>query len=191
MPDRYYVLNCEDPEEGYLARISYSSDDLRRSWLLAERFANPPPEPLSAVIRGLDEEGTVLADLWLTPLPVMSRRLHAALIGAGVDNLDTYAVVLRDPAGGRTFDDYLAFNVIGKIAAADLAASDYDAAQTDRRVAMDIDRLVLASARPRGALMFRLAESVNTLLVHGSVRQRIEDAGIATLTFYAPEDWAT
>lgn len=55
----------------------------------------------------------------------------------------------------------------------------------------DIDSLVVDPAKADGALMFRLAESVNTILLHESVCDAIEAAGIDTLTFYEPESWAS
>ena len=47
----------------------------------------------------------------------------------------------------------------------------------------------ISAARVDGALMFRLAEAVNTIVVHDSVKQAIEAAGIDTLTFIDPADW--
>jgi hypothetical protein len=37
--------------------------------------------------------------------------------------------------------------------------------------------------------MFRLAESVNGIVVHESVKKAIEAAEIDTLTFIPPEEW--
>jgi hypothetical protein len=39
--------------------------------------------------------------------------------------------------------------------------------------------------------MFRLAEALSTIVVHRTVRERVEAAGITTLSFYAPSDWTT
>ena len=72
MPGPYYILNCEDPDEGYLARLSYTPDAPRRSWILGERFAVAPPEPVRATIRGLDDDDTVMAELWKSPVPAFS-----------------------------------------------------------------------------------------------------------------------
>lgn len=189
MTDKYYVLRAEDPEIGYRARLVYNRDTPLRSWMSGARFASPPPEPIRIKLRGTDEEGWVLGDLWLTPITVMSKRLHDVLIAAGVHNLDTYAVELQDPETGKVYADYLAFNLVGVIAAAD-AATQFASEVSERKVSADIDSLVVDTGKTRGALMFRLAESVNAVLVHASVRDAIEAAGIDTLTFLEPEDWA-
>jgi hypothetical protein len=165
MSNSYSILRVEDPEVGYRARLVYTRDMPLRSWMTGARFDKQPPEPIVLKLRGTDEEGWVLGDLWLTPITVMSRRLHQALLQAGVDNLDTYAVEMHDPVSGTVHTDFVAFNLVGKLAAAD-------------------------ENKTRGALMFRLADSVNAILVQSSVRNAIEAAGINTLTFLEPEDWS-
>lgn len=42
----------------------------------------------------------------------------------------------------------------------------------------------------RTPLLFRRPESLNAILIQDSVCDAIEDAGIDTLTFYDPRDWA-
>lgn len=161
-PD-HYVLGVEDPEVGYRARLIYERDYPLRSWMSGQAFETPPPEPIVLSLSGTDEEGWVLGDLWLTPITVMSKRLLEAIQSAGVKNLDTYAVELHDPVGGKVYKDFVAFNIVGLVPAAKITPRD---------------------------LLFRLAESVNAILIHDSVCTAIEDAGIDTLAFYEPEDWA-
>jgi hypothetical protein len=144
-----------------------------------------------ATARGLDDEDTVLAELWKSPLPAMSKRLHAVLVEAGVSNLDAYPLEIADPSSGEVLHDHVAFNLIGKVAAVDLTASVMAATNTDKMVSASFDQLALDEQRIGGALMFRLAESVSTIIVHRSVKERIESAGIRTLTFYVPQDWTT
>jgi len=49
--------------------------------------------------------------------------------------------------------------------------------------------LVIDEAKTRGALLFRLAESVNGIVVHETIKNAIEATGIDTLTFMPPEEW--
>ena len=149
----------------YRARLDYKRDDPRRSWMTGVRFEKQPTEPIVLELRGTDEEGWVLGDLWLTPITVMSKRLHEALLKAGVDNLDIYAVELHDPVSGDMYKDFVAFNLVGKSTVTD-------------------------ANKGHGALMFRSTEAVNVILVHATVKDAIEAAGIDTLTFYEPKDFA-
>lgn len=177
----YYVMTCLSPAQGYLATLDYddSADpDFLRSWMSGDRFDVPPPTPL--VLTRETAPDTVLAELWQSPVTLMSKRLHAALLAAGVSNLDIYPAEIHDPAQGLVHDDYVAFNLIGRIAAADSLRRHDDVL---------ISAPEISSARVDGALMFRLAEAVNTIVVHDSVKQAIEAAGIDTLTFIDPADW--
>jgi hypothetical protein len=180
------MLECLDPPGGFAALLSYASDDPRRSWVLGSRFKTPPPTPVAATLQL--REGSRRIELWSSPLPVMTRRLHEALLRAGVANLDTYPAELTDPESGAVYTDYVAFNIIGCIAAADLGRSKYDAPD-GTMTSVDFDSLVIDAGRARGARMFRLAEAVNGIVVHASVKSAIEAAGIDTLTFMEPKDW--
>jgi hypothetical protein len=57
-------------------------------------------------------------------------------------------------------------------------------------ISMDFNSLAIDEAAAGGALLFRLAESVNAIVVHERVRRHLEASGITTLTFIEPEDWA-
>lgn len=190
MAGNYFILSCEDPDDGYLARISYTSDDPRRSWILGERFSAPPPTPVQAVVRGMEDDDTVIAELWKAPLPAMTKRLHAALAAAGVANLDVFPLSLKNATTGEAYDSHVAFNLIGTDSALDLRNAPVPAAGTNERLVADsLDGLVIDERRTGGLLMFRLAESVSTIVIHAAVRARLEAAGIDTLTFHEAADW--
>lgn len=191
MTGDYYVLQPEDPLTGHRAQLVYKPDRAFRSWMSGATFDDAPLEPIRLELEGTDEEGWIFPDLWEVPIPVISQRLRTALLNAGVGNLDTYAVELHDPVNGKVYTDYVAFNLIGKIAAADMGKAGFAPESPDRMVSADIDSLAIDEKKTRGALMFRLAESVNVILIHDSVCDAIEDAGIETLKFYEPEGIAT
>jgi hypothetical protein len=184
----YFMLHCFSPPNADNAMLSYKPDDPLRSWAEGARFDDPPPEPVRAEVkRGYAGN---MAEFWDDPVPLMTKRLLAALRGAGVDNLDTYKAVIVDPASKKEYPDYVAFNIVGTIAAADLKKSKMDPNNPTRMIAADFDSVTIDPKAPRGALMFRLAESVNAIVVHEKVKRAIEASGITTLTFVAPEDWA-
>ncbi len=186
----YYVLGVEDPKVGYRAQLGYTRDYPLRSWMTGERFEVPPPQPIVLQLSGTDEKNWVMPDLWLTPITVMSARLRDALQGAGVDNLDLYATELHDPVSGQVHRDFVAFNLVGKIAAADRARTRFAPGVKERLISADIDSLVVDEGKTRGALMFRLAESLNAILIHDDVCEAIQNAGIETLSFFETDAWA-
>lgn len=182
----YFVLQSrepDDPEAPETASFSYERDVAERSWFRGQRFSSPPPLPVRVTTRG----GT-LPDLAEVPLPLASERLAAALRSAGVDNIDFYEAEIVDLGSGRSGRGYFAFNLIGLVAAADLSASVYLAPE-GRLLSVDFDSLAIDAAKARGALMFRLAECVTCIVVHASVKQTIEAAGIDTVEFLDPADW--
>jgi hypothetical protein len=182
----YFMLECFSPDEADHAQFSYEPDDDDRSWTTGRKFASDPPLPVPVSIE--PGEGGVLPELTDVPLPLMSRRLADCLTAAGVANIDYYPVEVVDVESGRKITDLVSFNLIGLVAAADLAASGA-VAPDGPLISVDFDGVVLDPLKARGAQMFRLAEAVSAIVVHERIKQVIEAAGIDTLTFVPPEEW--
>lgn len=182
----YYILEPaepDDPEAPEIASFSYDRDIQDRSWFRGTRFDIPPPEPVVVKTDGGD-----LPDLSEVPLPLISSRLADTLTRSGVSNADYYAAEICNEITSETFSSHLPFNVIGLIAAADLSESSYEAHEGNL-ISVDFDSLVIKEDKARGAIMFRLAECVTAIVVHESIKNAIEAAGIDTLTFIPPEEW--
>jgi hypothetical protein len=177
--------------------LHYDPDHPRRSWASGTKFSTdpdakpqkrPPPEPVRVeVVPGY--EGVYL-EFWDNPVPLMTKRLYAALQDAGVTNIDAYRAEIADTTSKTLNMDYVAFNIIGKVSAADLKASRTARGSTNRMISADFDAVTIKGEAARGALLFRLAESVGAIVVHEKVRDHLEDNGIDTLTFIEPENWA-
>jgi hypothetical protein len=109
---------------------------------------------------------------------------------AGVDNLDTYDVVLLDPDSGARLKTHQAVNIIGAISAADMERSDAVVHTGGPIIDVDFDRLAIDERHTYGALIFRLAESTNAILVHERLRDHLLASGFTNLAFYEPESVA-
>lgn len=184
----YYVMECPSPNNGYNASFRYRRDDPLRSWTLGSRFDDEPPTPIPVTIELKSD--SVLPELNRSGIPLITKRLHQALIDGGVDNLDIYPTCITDPKSGNQFDDYFAFNLIGLIAAADLGKSRYTAPDGGL-ISVDFDSIAIDEKKTKEALMFRLAESTNVILVHESIKEHLENAGFTSLRFYDPENYAS
>jgi hypothetical protein len=121
-------------------------------------------------------------------VPLMSARLKEAIESVGIDNINFFPVTLRNPATERTYE-YFAFNLIGLVAAADLAKSQIASHDGDFMGDSQIHNLVLDESKAHGLLMFRLKEKYSTLLVHHKVRDAILSRQIDTVQFIEPEDY--
>jgi hypothetical protein len=193
----YYMMHCLSPAAGDLAMLTYRRDHPMRSWASGNRFSTDPtddaelrapPEPVQAEVK--PGYAGIMAEFWATPVPLMTKRLHQALQNAGVSNLDVYAAEIFDPTTNTTNKDYVAFNIVGKISAVDLERSIVAPSSASPMISMDLDSVTIREDASKGALLFRLAESVNGIVVHESVKRQLEEAGIDTLTFVEPQDWA-
>lgn len=181
----FFMLECFSPDDADHAQFSLPEDD-DLSWMSGQRFTEPPRLPVNVSIEM--GEGGVLPEFTDVPLPLMTRRLAAIFEKAGVSNIDYYETEIRNFETGEIYHDLLAFNLIGIISAANLNNSQYSTPD-GVLISVDFDSLVIDENKTRGALMFRLAESVNGIVVHESVKNAIEAAGIDTLTFIPPEEW--
>jgi len=104
-----------------------------------------------------------------------------------VDNLEVFRAEVRNEAAG-TANTYLAFNVVGAIAAADMGLSKYQTGGGPAMYAVDFESVVLDEERIKGVPLFRLAQNLTAIVIHDRVKERLERAALG-LTFIAPEEW--
>lgn len=196
----YFVLDCNSPLTAEFFNLDVDSSAKKR-WKAGVRFSKDdersgfhPPDGVIELLTDTEdgEAGRIYAELYWHPIPLMSKRLAAALRSAGVDNLQTYDTRLVDPRGDSPppEDHYLAFNVVGLVAAADLAASKTNPAVAEDKISMDFYSLAIDAAKARGHLLFRLAENISAVVAHEHIRKAVEAAGITTLSWFKPEEWA-
>lgn len=153
-----------------------------------QRITYDVPTPLEY---GLDPDHPgELLPFYKSAAPLMSDELIKVIESAGVDNLQLFDAVLIDPQRGRTHRDYKAVNIIGMVAMADLAQSTTMGTSDSELIDVDFDRLVFKEKSSGEHLIFRLAESVNAIVVHDRVKQKIEAAGLPGMTFYASGEWS-
>lgn len=184
----YFMLECFAPGgEDVLDILEYPFIDGVDSWLLGARFDVAIPEPIELQWDGATRG--VKKSYYNVTIPLMTRELVGALRSSGVDNIDEYAVRIRDATSDRVDESYVAVNVLGAVAAADRAQSTYQDPTGLGRADLDFDRLVLATDATHGLLLFRLAECVTGLVIHSSVRSALEARGGFGLSFIRPEEW--
>lgn len=163
-------------------------------WDSGRRSAKALPE-LTLVTN--DEFVSRLTDLLLIrfDLQVFSPKLVAALEEAGVKNIDYYPAKIVDHETGAVTDTYRTANVIGRIACLDEQNSVCTYASGDNSL-LDIEEFSIhehkISPTPEmdgDPLMFRLDEVESIILVHASVREHLERAGITGVKFTEPEQY--
>jgi hypothetical protein len=197
----YYVLKCQSPlhAEHYLLQVKspaktkrwnegilFSASDERKGF-------QPPPEPIQLETEeDTENPPRIYAEMYWNPIPLFSRRLVDALRDSGVDNLQTFATRLGTTFGTNppSAEHYLAVNIVGTVSAADLNKSELNPDVAERTISADFYSLTVDEAKARGFLMFRLLENISAVLVHERVKEQVEAAGIDTLTWIPPQEWA-
>lgn len=116
-------------------------------FLRGSPISSSPPTPW---VFDLDSESAQPAHLLGGRIPLASEMLLNVWRSAGIDNIETFPVVLR-LRGETSWTHHSVFNVIGLVDAA------------------DIDNLVLSPGRTRGLSCFRLFSDPSTLLVDNRV----------------------
>ena len=194
----YYVMDC-DPiilEDGGAALSLNNNFELAGIWLwktgspidIEDKLNIPDVVELDFdAYNGYEGLPTEIEDLGI---PVMSKRLCDVLHNAGVDNLELFPATLKNNQTGQVFDYYV-YNVLGLVAAMDLQKSVYETYKGEKPFAdTTVHELAIDASKVNDLLFFRLAENVSTIVVHESIKQAIESAGIDTVSFIKPEDYS-
>lgn len=182
----YFILQ-DDLRDDSALMGRYPRLPVEISWFGGRKIAQPIPTPLDFEL--LPDAGTWMPAFFASGIPLMRRDLIAAFEDAGVANLDCYDARIVDPRDGAVHQEYQAVNVIGAISAADMSQSLYDRDNPTRLIDVDFDSVVINPARARGALLFRLGEAVNAIVVHQRVRDRVAALDFPGVRFVSPEQW--
>ena len=79
---------------------------------------------------------------------------------------------------------------MGVVSAADMDASELMGTSDSTMIDADFDSLVIDEERAGSFKLFRLAESINAIIVSDAVRLEIEGRAIPGMVFYDPGDWS-
>lgn len=166
-----------------------SGPDLQGNWRLGHVITDAVPQPLVYTLN-TRYEGNPKPMYYEKAIPVMRDDVLAALRAAGVDNIQTFDAVLVNPDTGERHVNYKAYNIVGLVACADMQASQLMGTSNSTMGDVDFLGLVIDESKTGGALLFRLAESINAVVVHEQVKQAIDASGIPGFVFYGPGEWS-
>ncbi|CAD5372898.1 conserved hypothetical protein [Rubrivivax sp. A210] len=152
------------------------AQDAQRDWIAGHAFEAPPLQPLR--LRASARPGTMLPALRQTPVPLMTRALHAAMCEAGVANIDVYAAQIVDADGCLLSDEHLAFNVVGTLR----SGPPCDGAR--------LTTVRLNAAGAGSLLLFRVVDAPYALVATRLLRRRLPPQALAQLRFTRAAEWA-
>lgn len=182
----FFMLHCFGPVDQDGTSIHRIPQFENVSWNRGTRVEGHVPVPVRIY---LDPEAPgILLPMYHKGVLLMSDALIAALRSAGVSNLEVFDAILVDEVNQCEYTNYKLINIVGAIAAADLAQSMH-VAHGVPLFDVDFDSLVIDEQKAHGALMFRLAENVSGIVVHESVKDAVLKAGIEHLDFVPTREW--
>jgi len=182
----YFVMTCEGIDPSTMVGKVPSLP--RGPWFRGQEITYPVKTPLRFALNPA-YPGELLP-LYEASAPLMREDLLAALHSSGVDNLQLFDAILKDPKKKVEYTNYKAVNVIGRVAAADLANSTLMNLPSPELFGQTFDALAIDEKKAGGLLLFRLAESASAIVVHERVKKGIEAAEVPGMTFYASGEWS-
>ena len=130
------------------------------------------------------EDGAVgLPDMFKDEYLIMSDRLVDIFKKAGVDNFQLFPAILKDEKRNVTLNNYMVVNIIGLIRAADMEKSEYIDMGGTGQIAVGFRNLVIDESQTGGALIFRMAESISTIIIHESIKKILDASEIKYLRY--------
>jgi hypothetical protein len=185
----YFVLACREPMDWDDSALpdGIPPPPGSISWCAGQRFVTPPQEPVQVLLNPTHSDQ--LLTYYDTDAILMPKRMLDTLRAGGVDNLDAYDAVIRHEGTGFVTEEYVAANLVGLVSAADIAKSKVVGGSSDHRLDTEFEGFSVDEPRARGFLMFRLGENTAAVLVHRSLKDRLQAAGFDQLRFIPPEQW--
>ena len=182
----YYILESDSLLEPGAYSAAYDGADPEweiTDFLMGRLFDATLKQPVEIRLYEYDKGDVGIPDYFDDPLPMMSQLMIDVLEGCGVDNIQLFPVILKNKERNLILENYKAVNIIGVIEAADMKNSDYIDMGGTGKVAVGFRNLVVDEEKAKGALMFRLAESLSTVLIHEKLKEAIEKCGLKYLRF--------
>lgn len=146
----------------------------------------------SGISLGSDFEGPVhfkldkelrkgpLPSFFTSPALVSNEKFYNDLIESGVDNVEKYPTVIKDEVDGRSIEDFLLLNIVGRVSCADMDNSDYETLGEGMNV---INKLTLDSKKILGLDFFHVAEDTDCIVLSEKVYSSINSKGYTDIYF--------
>jgi hypothetical protein len=190
----YYILKCPIPitanGENLMDIKNHFDAGSVWSWtdgLPLDADEDPGELPINIDVDYFQNYQGAPREFYALGVSILSPRVKAVFDSLGIDNILYYPAVLHISPLGRKVD-YFVFKIIGRVAAAD-ATSQLESYQGRQAIGdASVHHLKIDATKTFNFLIFRLAESTTTIVVHEKVKLACEAAGIDTLQFLLPEE---
>jgi hypothetical protein len=149
-------------------------------------LAVPAPKPFVWELEPGDGD---MPPMFKVPTLILRQDFVAALQEAGVDNVEYYRLVIRDPTTGESYTDYVVANIIGAVDAVDMERSEVDP-ESPPTTAVLFDNIVINEERCQGLKIFRPKHKLASILVSEDLKESLAAKRFSNIEFIRPEDYA-
>lgn len=184
-PGKYYILTVENPDGMLLGYVPDPTDNsFVDIWNKGSVFSSPIiHDPFVVEIQDDYKDAQLLP--FFDVEPVMSYAFYEALLEAGVNNLVPYECILRSEDGTVEHKGFKIVNIVGLIRA---AGKGTKFTGESRLIDASMDKIDIDETKAGGALMFRMAEAIGTIVVHETVKKYLESKNFPSIIFRDPGD---
>jgi hypothetical protein len=167
------ALNTADSTGLYL--ISHRRAILKSGQRLDPDFQKPMTVKLDE-----DQPDGRMPTFYESPAFIGTQAFLRDLLQAGVDNIETVPVVIRNVATGAENRDYVLMNIVGRVACADMGRSTHRSLGPGMTI---MDELVLKPGSFSGLHLFVADEDTDVMIISEQVHRQLLGRGCADIVF--------
>ncbi|MCG8313632.1 MAG: hypothetical protein MI976_10480 [Pseudomonadales bacterium] len=179
----YYFITEDLDNTSIMNFVGHSEKSGKRLWVSGQKFSEPYPQDVFYV-KPCMESGKEMPDFFDSTVPLMSKRMVQAIESLGIDNFDSYPVIIKEQNTENEWHDYLAINIIGLVDAIDREKSDID--EDDDYV---FHSTVIDNSRTHGLYCFRLYRGSDLLVVHEKIAKALIKMNLKGVLIIKTEDY--
>ncbi len=166
----YYIFTAEEDESCVILPETPSGFEAESPWTTGDTLKPELKRPFVYEVEYYSEGNGELLDFYPnSTVPVMSKKLIAALKEAGVDNIQTFDVDINFLRTEKSVQTHQVVNILGNLKSCKTGVTerDFDNGSWIKKTGIDENAL-------NGALFFRMIESPKTILMHVSLKKKLE-----------------
>jgi len=178
----YYFIRQDLNDVTNMVFLGHSKESGKHLWVNGARFSEPYPDHDIFYIEPCMGVGNGMPDFFDSAAPIMSDKLLGALKSLGVENYDSYPVILEEKGTGKQWHNYFAVNVIGLVDALDTEKSDIEDEDIFHSTVIDENKTM-------GMPCFRLLNGPTVLMISESVAKPLIDMNLIGVLIINSEDF--
>lgn len=179
----YYFVTQDLDDMSTMNFLGHSDESGKRLWVNGQKFLKPFPKDIFYV-KPCIGTGTIMPDFFDSSVPLMSEKMVQILVSLGIDNFDSYPVIIKEENTNKEWNNYLAINFIGLVDAIDHEKSNID--ETDDYI---FHSVVIDENRTMNLECFYLTNGPKYLVVREKIAKALMGKNLTGIMIIKAEDY--